>query len=58
MKKIKKNKRKANNNLGEGGVLWYRKKIVDMVHKMEDEKYLKMVYGYVNSAYREEKSRV
>lgn len=43
MKKIKKNKRKANNNLGKGGVLWYRKKIVDMVHKIEDEKYLNQI---------------
>lgn len=34
-----------------------RNKIVDMVHQIKNEKYLKMIYGYVNSAYREEKSR-
>lgn len=41
-----------------GGVKWYREKIVEMVGQIENEKYLKMIYGYVNSAYREEKSRV
>ena len=35
----------------------YREKIVKMVGQIEDEKYLKMIYGYVKSAYREEKSR-
>ncbi len=44
--------------LGWGGVKWYRENIVEMVGQIENEKYLKMIYGYVNSAYREEKSRV
>lgn len=35
----------------------YREKIIEMVRQIEDEKYLKMIYGYVKSAYREEKSR-
>ena len=44
--------------LNGGGVKWYREKIVEVVGQVENEKYLKMIYGYVNSAYREEKSRV
>lgn len=36
----------------------YRKKIIELVEKINNEKYIKMIYGYVNSAYREEKSRV
>lgn len=35
-----------------------RKEIIEMVKQIKNEKYLKMIYGYVNSAYREEKSRV
>ena len=34
-----------------------RKEIIEMVKEIKNEKYLKMIYGYVNSAYREEKSR-
>lgn len=47
----------VNEKIG-GGVKWYREKIIEMVGQIENEKYLKMIYGYVNSAYREEKSRV
>lgn len=39
------------------GVRWYKKRITDMVGQIGDEQYLKMIYGYVGSAYREEKSR-
>lgn len=36
---------------------YYRKKIIEMVNQIENEKYIKMIYAYVRSAYREEKSR-
>lgn len=55
-------KKQTETNVNEkilgGGVKWYRENIVEMVGQIENEKYLKMIYGYVNSAYREEKSRV
>ena len=35
----------------------YRGEIVEMVNQIENKKYIKMIYGYVRSAYREEKSR-
>lgn len=54
-----KNQKEIDNNQknGGGGVNWYRKKIVEMIENIESEKYLRMIYGYVRSAYREEKSR-
>ena len=57
MRKIEENKREMNENLEVRGVEWYKAKIVEMVGQMEDKKFLKMIYGYVGSAYREEKSR-
>lgn len=57
MKSMKRNEGETSGNLEMGGVKWYRKKIVEMVDQIESERFLKMIYGYVNSAYREEKSR-
>ena len=34
----------------------YRKVIVERVNQINNEKYLRMIFGYVNSAYKEEKN--
>lgn len=40
-----------------GETKMYQEKIISMVDQIKDEKFIKMIYGYVGSAYREEKSR-
>lgn len=34
----------------------YREMIVERVNQINNEKYLRMIFGYVNSAYKEEKN--
>lgn len=43
MRKIKKDKRKTNDELIARDAVWYRKKIVEMVHKIDDEKFLNQI---------------
>lgn len=44
MKSMKRNEGETSGNLEMGGVKWYRKKIVEMVGKIESEKLLKRIY--------------
>ena len=43
MKKIKKNKGKMDKNLTEEKIRWYRERIIDLVHKIEDERFLNQI---------------
>ena len=38
---------KCKNEKKKKGIKWYRKKIVEMVGEIENEKHLKMIYGFV-----------
>lgn len=35
----------------------YKDQIYEMIEKIENSRFIKMIYGFVKSAYREEKSR-
>lgn len=43
MKKIKKSKGKMDKNLTEEKIKWYRERIADLVHKIEDERFLNQI---------------
>lgn len=45
------NKREKNENMFR--VKWYRKTITDMVEQIDNEKYLKMIYGFVKRLHKE-----
>ena len=34
----------------------YKQKIIEMINEINTERFLKMIYGFVRAAYREEKS--
>lgn len=34
----------------------YKKKIIEMVNKMNNQKFLQMIYGFIKRLYREEKA--
>lgn len=55
MKKIEKNEGKKDKCTEM--VEWYRWKSVEMIRHINNKKFIKMIYGYVNSAYKEDKSR-
>ena len=38
---------KCKNDKMKKGIKWYRKKIVEMVGEIENEKHLKMIYSFV-----------
>lgn len=40
---------------GENG-MDYKKKIIEMVNKMNNQKFLQMIYGFIKRLYREEKA--
>ena len=49
------NKREKENEIRKTmqGVKWYRGKIVEIVNQINNEKYLKMIYGFVNRLHKE-----
>lgn len=51
-------KKSAEKNIhseGENG-MDYKKKIIEMVNKMNNQKFLQMIYGFIKRLYREEKA--
>lgn len=38
------------------GILDYKRKIIDMVKDIQNEKVLKLIFGFVKSGYEEEKA--
>ena len=41
---------------GELSVIDYKQKIIEMINEIHTERFLKMIYGFVRGAYREEKA--
>lgn len=50
---MKNNEKTTCEKLSGGGLEWYRKKIVNMVGNIQNEKHIKMIYGFVKRLYKE-----